>query len=114
LGHTVVETHVRNVGFLARQRIYCTPIDEERIEIRGVVNLRRLDDPIVTEQILELFYRAYVIDFAMDFPVWENKVYRERPLLSTADGPFMSYRRWARQFYGRSAARAEDVTAPAA
>jgi phenylpropionate dioxygenase-like ring-hydroxylating dioxygenase large terminal subunit len=101
LGHTVVITTVHNAGVRARQRIYCTPLDEEVIEIRGAVNLEKLPDPAVTEQIAELFYRAYVTDFAMDFPVWENKVYRERPLLSSADGPFMVYRRWARQFYSR-------------
>ncbi len=102
LGHTVVHTDVRNAGVRARQRIYCTPVDEEHTEIRGVVNLRDLGDPAVTAQVAELFYQAYVIDFAMDFPVWENKVYRERPLLSSADGPFMLYRRWASQFYARA------------
>jgi phenylpropionate dioxygenase-like ring-hydroxylating dioxygenase large terminal subunit len=99
LGNAIVKTHVLNAGIHARQRIYCTPIDEQRIEIRGVVNLRALDDPLVTEQVAELFYQAYVVDFAMDFPIWENKVYRERPILSAADGPFMAYRKWARSFY---------------
>jgi len=99
LGHTVVQSHVRNAGIHARQRIYCTPIDDERTEIRGVVNLQALPDPMVTAQIAELFYQAFVIDFAMDFPIWENKVYYNRPALSSADGPFAFYRRWARQFY---------------
>ena len=99
LGHIVVSTLVQNAGVRARQRIYCTPIDEERIDIRGVVNVASMGDDAITEQVAELFYRAYVVDFAMDFPVWENKVYRERPLLSSADGPFMFYRKWARQFY---------------
>ena len=103
LGIAVVQTNVRNAGVRARQRIYCTPIDEERVEIRGVVNLLEMGDPMITEQVAELFYRAYVIDFAMDFPIWENKVYREKPLLSTADGPFMAYRRWARRFHGSEA-----------
>jgi phenylpropionate dioxygenase-like ring-hydroxylating dioxygenase large terminal subunit len=99
LGHVVVQTHVRNAGIRARQCIYATPIDEERVEVRGLVNVQKLPDPATTEQVAELFFQAYVVDFAMDFPVWENKVYRERPMLSTADGPFMVYRRWARQFY---------------
>jgi phenylpropionate dioxygenase-like ring-hydroxylating dioxygenase large terminal subunit len=99
LGHTVVESEIRNVGIRARQRIYCTPIDDERTEIRGVVNLQKLGDEMVSNQIAELFYQAFVIDFALDFPIWENKVYYDRPLLSSADGPFMVYRRWARQFY---------------
>jgi phenylpropionate dioxygenase-like ring-hydroxylating dioxygenase large terminal subunit len=99
LGHMVVQTDVRNVGIRARQRIYCTPVDEERTEIRGVVNLLALDDPDTTAQVADLFYQAYVIDFAQDFPIWENKRYRDKPILSSADGPFMPYRKWARQFY---------------
>ena len=99
LGQAFVHTHVRNVGITARQRIYCLPVDGERIEIRGAVNLRKLPDEGATAMIAELFYQAYVADFAMDFPIWENKVYRERPPLSSADGPFAWYRRWAQQFY---------------
>jgi phenylpropionate dioxygenase-like ring-hydroxylating dioxygenase large terminal subunit len=99
LGHMVVQTDVRNAGIRARERIYCTPIDGERTEIRGVVNMVKLADPVVTEQVAEMFYQAYIADFAKDFPVWENKLYRDRPVLSSADGPFMRYRKWARQFY---------------
>ena len=99
LGHMVVQTHVRNVDVRARQRIYSTPIDGERTDIRGVVNLKKLDDEETSEQVAELFYQAYVTDFAADFPIWENKKYREKPILSNADGPFMPYRKWAKQFY---------------
>jgi phenylpropionate dioxygenase-like ring-hydroxylating dioxygenase large terminal subunit len=109
LGQMVVQTHVRNVGIRARQRIYCTPVDEEHTEVRAVVNLVKLEDAATTEQVAELFYQAYLNDFAKDFPVWENKAYRERPILSSADGPFMRYRKWARQFYGVS-----TVSAPSA
>ena len=105
LGHMVVQTHVRNVGIRARQRIYCTPVDDERTEVRGVVNLMLMDDPVVTAQVAELFYQAYVIDFAQDFPVWEHKAYRDKPILSSADGPFMAYRKWTRQFYPAAAAQ---------
>jgi nitrite reductase/ring-hydroxylating ferredoxin subunit len=99
LGDLMVAAEVHNAGIHARQRILCTPIDDERTDIRGVVGVQDLGDPELTEQVGELFYQAYVTDFAMDFPVWENKVYRERPVLSSADGPFMVYRKWARQFY---------------
>ena len=40
-----------------------------------------------------------------DTPIWENKVYHERPLLCDGDGPIAQYRRWARQFYSEEAAR---------
>lgn len=99
LGCGVVQTHVLNVGVRARQRIYPTPIDGERIDLRGVINVARLPDPALTEQVGELFHQAYVTDFARDFPIWENKCYLARPLLSSDDGPIPLYRRWAGRFY---------------
>jgi hypothetical protein len=32
-------------------------------------------------------------------PIWENQVYRDRPPLTSVDGPVSQYRRWFRQFY---------------
>ena len=32
-------------------------------------------------------------------PIWEHKIYRERPILTKVDGPVAQYRRWFRQFY---------------
>lgn len=40
-----------------------------------------------------------VADFEKDVAIWERKVHLERPLLSSADGPIMAYRRWFQQFY---------------
>jgi phenylpropionate dioxygenase-like ring-hydroxylating dioxygenase large terminal subunit len=34
-----------------------------------------------------------------DIPIWENKIYRPRPVLSEGDGPITEFRRWCRQFY---------------
>jgi hypothetical protein len=34
-----------------------------------------------------------------DKPVWENKVYLDRPLICEGDGPIGQFRRWAAQFY---------------
>lgn len=99
LGWVVVHTHVRNVDIRARQRLYATPVDEDHIDIRGLVHVREQDDPTFTEELHELFYRAYCEDFAKDFPIWENKRYLTRPLLAKGDGPVGIYRRWCRQFY---------------
>jgi hypothetical protein len=33
-----------------------------------------------------------------DIPIWENKIYRARPLYSEGDGPISALRRWSRQF----------------
>jgi nitrite reductase/ring-hydroxylating ferredoxin subunit len=103
LGIMVVQTHITNVDMRARQRIYPTPIDGERLDLRAAVNVKKVEDPETTEVLATLFYNAYVSDFAKDFPIWENKRYRDRPVLSNVDGPFVPYRRWARQFYSAEA-----------
>lgn len=99
LGHVVVATHVRNVDVRARQRIYATPIDRDSIDLRGIVHVRESDDPAFTAELAGIFYKAYVEDFAKDFPIWENKRYLVRPQLTAGDGPIGLYRQWCAQFY---------------
>ncbi|MCZ7686633.1 MAG: Rieske 2Fe-2S domain-containing protein [Sandaracinaceae bacterium] len=99
LGWVRVETHVRNVDVRARQRILVTPVDEETVDIRGIVHVRETDDPAFTAELARIFYEAYVEDFAKDFPIWENKRYLTRPRLAKGDGPIGTYRKWCEQFY---------------
>ncbi len=99
LGMIVSQTHVITGGLFTRQRIHPTPIDEERIAIFAVTNTKQMPDPGYTAEIDEIFWQAFVADFARDFPIWENKAYLERPLLAGGDGPIGSYRKWCRQFY---------------
>ena len=34
-----------------------------------------------------------------DIPIWENKIYRDDPILCDGDGPIAKYRKWFKQFY---------------
>jgi phenylpropionate dioxygenase-like ring-hydroxylating dioxygenase large terminal subunit/putative sterol carrier protein len=99
LGCVFVHTHVRNVAVRARQRIYVTPVDEEMVDIRGVVQVAKTDDAAFTDELHRIFHHAYVEDFAKDFPIWENKRYLDRPMLAKNDGPIGTYRQWCKQFY---------------
>lgn len=99
LGWVMVDTHVRNVGVRARQRILVTPVDEEHVDIRGIVYVKDEGDAAFTEEVGRIFYEAYVEDFAKDFPIWENKRYLDRPGLAKGDGPIGTYRKWCEQFY---------------
>ena len=109
LGMIISQTHVITGGLFTRQRIHPTPIDEERIAIFAVGNTKHMPDAGYTAEIDEIFWQAFVTDFAKDFPIWENKAYLERPLLAGVDGPIGSYRKWCRQFY----AKVEVATAAA-
>jgi hypothetical protein len=58
-----------------------------------------LDDDAATASIAELNDKVTNTQFTQDVPIWENKMYRERPPLTHVDGPIVQYRRWFRQFY---------------
>ncbi len=118
LGSVVSRTHVLTAGLHTRQRIYPTPVDEDRVAIFGVNNTRAMPDPGYSREIDEIFFQAFISDFPRDFPIWESKAYLERPVLAGGDGPIGRYRRWARQFYDgphpmgdAEAARAPDAGA---
>jgi hypothetical protein len=37
--------------------------------------------------------------FTDDIPIWENKIYVDKPNLCDGDGPIARFRKWAQQFY---------------
>lgn len=76
-----------------------TPIDEELTEVNLCFSMKALPDEKDTTSISELNDRITNEQFMQDVPIWENKVYRDRPLLTRKDGPVTQYRRWFRQFY---------------
>jgi 3-ketosteroid 9alpha-monooxygenase subunit A len=49
--------------------------------------------------------------FEDDIRIWENKLYRDVPVLCDGDGPITQLRRWYRQFY---TAPEQPQTAPEA
>ncbi len=76
-----------------------TPIDDKMTEVTLCFSMRRLDDAAATGSISELNDRITNLQFTQDVPIWENKIYRERPMVTRIDGPVAQYRRWFRQFY---------------
>ncbi len=36
---------------------------------------------------------------SQDIPIWENKIYRDPPVLTRTEKLILEHRRWARQFY---------------
>jgi nitrite reductase/ring-hydroxylating ferredoxin subunit/putative sterol carrier protein len=112
LGIIMSRTHVMTAGLKTRQRIHPTPIEGDRLAIFAVGNTWEMPDPDYTREIDDIFWAAFQLDFARDFPIWSSKAYLERPLLASGDGPIGAYRKWARQFYIKTQAR-EDVRSPA-
>ena len=108
-------SHVRYRGlFSVVFQIGHTPIDANHTRIRFSILSREADrrDPEVAEA-LTRYEADNVRTFEQDFPIWENKRYRARPLLCEGDGPIQEFRSWAGQFY-RPIAAGADETAPSA
>lgn len=51
------------------------------------------------DRVGEAFVKEVNRQLKDDVPIWENKVYLERPQLCDGDGPIARFRRWAQQFY---------------
>jgi 3-ketosteroid 9alpha-monooxygenase subunit A len=76
-----------------------TPVDDEITEVSLLFSMKRLPDEKATDSVSELNARVTNAQFTQDVPIWENKIYRERPALTQVDGPIGRYRVWFRQFY---------------
>jgi 3-ketosteroid 9alpha-monooxygenase subunit A len=98
-GPGIVAVEVREGPLDMLTYITQTPVDEEITEITIHFSMKALDDEHATASIAELNDQVTNLQFNQDVPIWENKVYRERPPLTRVDGPLAQYRRWFRQFY---------------
>ena len=45
-----------------------------------------------------------------DRPVWENKMFKMKPLWVSGDGPFPAFIRWYMQFYYENSKKKEDYS----
>jgi len=100
-GIAAVEVHQDSIEMLTY--ITQTPIDDELTEVGLHFSMKALPDAAATEAISELNDKITNEQFLQDVPIWEHKIYRDRPILTKVDGPVSQYRRWFRQFYPDSA-----------
>lgn len=99
-GATIVP---KDSGLRALQRLYVTPIDEERIALHGLVNVGAQDDPKATDAFARELAKAVFEQWELDIPIWEHKLYRSDPALNETEGPIAVFRRWFEQFYDNAA-----------
>ena len=83
----------------AVQRLYATPIDEERLALLGVVTVGKLGTEDATQQYLDVLSKQVFAQWEADVVFWENKVYRAAPVLNDAEQSVATFRRWYQQFY---------------
>jgi 3-ketosteroid 9alpha-monooxygenase subunit A len=76
-----------------------TPINQNELDLRLGVSLKLAGDRKKTEALVEIYMNNLKSGFEDDLRIWENKLYRETPVLCDGDGPISQLRRWYRQFY---------------
>ena len=75
------------------------PIDARSVHVRYAFTQPRVNGEDPKGGVAAAIIRDIVKQTNEDIPIWENKVYRERPVLCDGDGPIAQYRRWCQQFY---------------
>jgi nitrite reductase/ring-hydroxylating ferredoxin subunit len=91
---------MRMSGYLENYMLVAhTPIDEERLDLRMAVMLKLSGSREKTERIVALYLDNLKRGFEDDLKIWENKIFRDPPLLCDGDGPIGKIRKWYRQFY---------------
>ena len=98
-GPGIVAVEVREGPIEMLTYITQTPVDDEMTEIIIQFSMKALEDEALTASVAELNDHITNLQFTQDVPIWENKIYRDRPPLTRVDGPVAQYRRWFRQFY---------------
>ena len=101
-------------GFQLLSQTFITtmPIDNEHVRVVARHRVKPTPIRALTKIVLDKYCGIFNTTFEEDITVWENKVYRMRPLASKSDWSILKLRKWARQFYGEGvyedALRRED------
>ena len=72
-----------------------TPIDAGHVHVRWVFAAPRS----LGEQAAVEAADSFCSGVSQDIPIWENKVYRDPPVITKTEKLILEHRRWAQQFY---------------
>jgi nitrite reductase/ring-hydroxylating ferredoxin subunit len=72
-----------------------TPIDRENVHVRWAFTVPTSAGPELLAQVSQSFSSGVT----QDIPIWENKIYRPRPVLTKGEAGISMHRDWSRQFY---------------
>jgi nitrite reductase/ring-hydroxylating ferredoxin subunit len=72
-----------------------TPLDTGNVLVRWVFTSPRSLGEGAAEQAAESFCAGV----SQDIPIWENKVYRDPPVITKTEKLILEHRRWCQQFY---------------
>jgi len=91
---------VRFSGIVDTVLLGCaTPVDRDHCVMRFTFTVRRFADERATSAVGAAAIDEISRQLLEDRPIWEHKIYIDRPALADNDGPFLQFRQWAAQFY---------------
>ncbi|MEO1271577.1 MAG: Rieske 2Fe-2S domain-containing protein [Myxococcota bacterium] len=76
-----------------------TPIDENSLDLRFAVSLKIMGNAEKTRTFAQMYCDNLRNGFHEDIDIWENKLYRDTPVLCAGDGPIIKLRTWYQQFF---------------
>jgi 3-ketosteroid 9alpha-monooxygenase subunit A len=79
--------------------VLTTPVDLGHVNLWFAAMLKKVGNGKNTDSYMGLYMENLRIGFIQDQKIWENKIYRDRPLLCDGDGPIGKMRSWYKQFY---------------
>jgi len=86
-----------------------TPVELDTVDTKFAIALKRMaPNEETNEKILNRIVEDEAEQVARDLPIWNNKVFRDPPLLSENDSAIGPLRRWARKYYSAPDAEAAE------
>ncbi|MDH4170900.1 MAG: Rieske (2Fe-2S) protein [Acidimicrobiia bacterium] len=76
-----------------------TPIDRENLKVRWIFTAPKANGPDAARQAAE----GLSAGVSQDLPIWENKRYVDRPVVTKSEKKLLEQREWAKQFYSGDA-----------
>lgn len=71
------------------------PIDEDSVHVRWIFTSPLTNGEDAVQQAAD----AFCAGVSQDIPIWENKLYRDPPIITKSEKLILEHRRWCRQFY---------------
>jgi len=82
-----------------------TPIDTEHVHVRWAFTVPAQHGPELLEHVALRFSEGV----SQDIEIWENKIFRSRPVLVKGEAGIMANRKWAAQFYSAEVELPDEI-----
>lgn len=89
-------TGITDVTFISA----AVPVGPEHVTLRHSFFARMPSTPGASTNVIKALVAEIIRQVEEDIPIWENKIYRPKPLFSPEERAIPAFRHWSRQFLG--------------